>query len=108
MIRAFALPLFSLMGLALGATAALAETDAERATRCTGQAQIVSQAVDLRAGGSDQSGTIARLEGSDSGIDPKYAPSISVLVGWIYTLPTDQLTPATAAAFETQCLGYRP
>lgn len=108
MTRAFALPLIGLTALAISAFAAAAETDAERATRCTGQAQIVSQAVDLRASGTDQSATISRLEASDSGIDPRYAPSISVLVGWIYTLPTDQLTPDTATAFETQCLGYRP
>ena len=108
MTRAFALTAFSLTALALGASTALAETDAERAIRCAGQAQIVAQAVDLRAGGGDQAGTIARLEAIDSGIDAKYVPSVSVLVGWIYTLPTDQLTAETATAFETQCLGYRP
>lgn len=108
MSRARLLLLTATTALAIGTVAASAETDAERATRCTGQAQIVSQAVDLRASGTDQAATISRLEASDSGIDPKYAPSISVLVGWIYTLPTEQLTPATATAFETQCLGYRP
>ncbi len=86
----------------------LAETDAERAARCTGQANIVSRAVELRADGADQGAATSRLEASDSGIDPKYAPSISVLVGWIYTLPVDQLTPETSIAFQTQCLGYKP
>ena len=106
MMRPVALITASL--LALGGSVVHAETDAERAMRCAVQAQIVAQAVDLRAGGTDQTGTMAQLEGSDSGIDPKYAPSISVLVGWIYTLPTEQMTPEVATAFETQCLGYKP
>lgn len=108
MTRLFALPALGLVALAFAASDVGAETDAERATRCEGQAAIVARAVDLRAGGADQAGTIVRLEASDSGIDPKYAPSISVLVGWIYTLPTDQLTADTVTAFQTQCLGYRP
>ena len=108
MMRAIVLSTLTLTGFALGATSASAETDAERAARCTGQAQIVSSAVALRSGGADQNGALARLEGSDSGIDPKYAPSISVLVGWVYSLPADQMTAETAAAFETQCLGYKP
>ena len=87
---------------------AVAETDAERTARCAGQANIVTRAVELRADGADQAAATARLEASDSGIDPKYVPSISVLVGWIYTLPTEQLTPETAIAFQTQCLGYKP
>ena len=86
----------------------LAETDAERAARCTGQANIVSRAVELRADGADQGAATSRLEASDSGIDPKYAPSVSVLVGWIYTLPPEQMTAEVATAFETQCLGYKP
>lgn len=94
--------------LALAGTSAIAETDAERAARCAGQAQIVARAVDLRAGGSDAEGTTSQLEASDSGIDPKYAPSVSVLVGWIYTLPPEQMTAEVATAFETQCLGYKP
>ena len=96
------------MLLALGGTAAMAESDAERAARCAGQAQIVARAVDLRAGGADAAATTAQLEGSDSGLDPKYAPSVSVLVGWLYTLPPEQMTPEVATAFETQCLGYKP
>ncbi len=98
----------SLLGLSLAGSPVLAESDAERAQRCAGQANIVSRAVDLRADGADQGATLARLEASDSGIDPQYAPSIAVLVGWIYTLPTEQLTPETSIAFQTQCLGYKP
>jgi hypothetical protein len=108
MMRALVLSTLSLTGFAFGATSATAETDAERAARCAGQAQIVSGAVDLRRGGADEGSALARLEGSDSGIDPKYAPSISVLVGWIYSLHADQMTAETATAFETQCLGYKP
>lgn len=108
MMRAIALSALCLTSLTFSASLASAETDAERATRCEGQAMIVTRAVDLRAGGADQPAAIARLEASDSGIDPRYAPSVSVLVGWIYTLPTDQLTADTASAFQTQCLGYRP
>jgi hypothetical protein len=106
MMRSVALITASL--LAFGSTAAHAESDAERAARCAGQAQIVARAVSLRAGGSDEGGATAQLEASDSGIDPKYAPSVSILVGWIYTLPTDQMTPEVATAFEAQCLGYKP
>jgi hypothetical protein len=94
--------------LAMGGTLAHAESDAERNARCAGQAQIVARAVDLRAGGADQNGATEQLEASDSGIDPKYAPSVSVLVGWIYTLPVDQMSPETAIAFQTQCQGYKP
>jgi len=108
MMRSIALSAFGFLGLALGPTAVLAESDADRAARCAGQSQIVLRAVELRGDGSDQNGAVARLEGSDSGVDPKYAPSISVLVGWIYSLPADQMTAETAAAFQTQCLGYKP
>ena len=101
------LALTTAMLLALGGTAH-AESDAERAARCAGQAQIVARAVQLRADGTDQAGTMTTLEASDSGIDPKYAPSVSVLVGWLYTLPPEQMTPDVATAFETQCLGYKP
>jgi hypothetical protein len=106
LMRPFALITASL--LVVTGTVAIAETDAERAARCAGQAQIVAQAVDLRAGGTDEAGATSRLEASDSGIDPKYAPSVSVLVGWIYTLPPEQMTAEVATAFETQCLGYKP
>ena len=106
MMRSFALT--TAMLLALGSTAAIAESDAERAARCAGQAQIVARAVDLRAGGTDAAGATAQLEASDSGIDPKYAPSVSVLVGWLYSLPAEQMTAEVATAFETQCLGYKP
>lgn len=102
------LALTTAMLLAFGGTAAIAETDAERAARCAGQARIVASAVELRAAGTDEAGATARLEASDSGIDPKYAPSVSVLVGWLYTLPPEQMTPEVATAFETQCLGYKP
>jgi hypothetical protein len=95
-------------GAGFGTTPAQAETEAERAARCSGQALIVARAVDLRASGVDQAGATTQLEASDSGIDPKFAPSVSVLVGWIYTLPTDQLTAETATAFQTQCQGYKP
>ena len=109
MIRRFsALFVLGISGLFLAASPASAESDAERAQRCAGQANIVARAVDLRADGTDQGAALSRLEASDSGIDPKYAPSVSVLVGWIYTLPTDQLTPETSIAFQTQCLGYKP
>jgi hypothetical protein len=108
MTRHFALLFLVLCGAGLGITPALAESDADRAARCAGQALIVARAVDLRAAGTDQTGATAQLEASDSGIDPKYAPSISVLVDWIYTLPTDQLTAETATAFQTQCQGYKP
>lgn len=108
MTRIFATAAVALWAAAFAAPSAQAETEAQRDARCAGQALIVARAVDLRASGADQASATAQLEGSDSGIDPKYAPSVSVLVGWIYTLPTDQLTAETATAFQTQCQGFKP
>ena len=108
MTRLFAIAATALWATAFGAPDAQAETEADRNARCAGQALIVARAVDLRASGADQPGATAQLEASDSGIDPKYAPSVAVLVGWIYTLPTDQLTAETARAFQTQCQGFKP
>ena len=108
MMRPHILTTAALLGLTLSSPAALAETAAERAARCAGQAWIVGRAVDLRVQGTEESRAASSIGASDSGLDPKYAPGVTVLVGWVYSLPKDQLTAEAATAFEAQCLAYTP
>ncbi len=93
-------------GLALLAGAASAETEAQKAERCAAQADIVTQAVDARAQGRDAPGTKEMLTAADSRVPARYAPGITPLVEWVFTLPQDQLTLDVGGAFEKQCLEF--
>jgi len=93
-------------GLAVLAGAASAETAAQKAERCAAQADIVTSAVDARQEGRDAQATKAMMEAADSGIPARYAPGITPLVEWVFTLPEDQLALDVGGAFEKQCLDF--
>jgi len=93
-------------GLAVMAGAACAETEAQKAERCAAQADIVTQAVTAREEGRDMSAVKATLSGKDSSVPSKYAPGITPLVEWVFTLPEDQLELDVGSAFEKQCLDF--
>lgn len=93
-------------GLALLAGAASAETAAQKAERCSAQADIVARAVEAREQGRDLSATKAMLEAADSGVPARYTPGIMPLVEWVFTLPQDQLALDVSGAFEKQCLDF--
>lgn len=87
---------------------AQAETATERAARCESQSQIVAQAVSLRAEGKRENRAIRDITKARADLDTPYTDAISPLVGWIYTLPADQLTDAPRTEFLTACAGYKP
>lgn len=87
---------------------ALAETAAERRARCDSQSQIVAQAVTLRGEGKRENRAIRDITKARAELDTPYTAAISPLVGWVYTLPADQLNETTASEFLTACSGYKP
>ena len=84
---------------------ALAETRKERAARCAAQADIVAQAVEMRRKMKSEKKVRAALGQT---IDAKYAPSITPLVGFVFTLPRKDLKSDVAGAFTKQCEAYKP
>lgn len=101
---------FTLAALCLAATApmALSETKAERAARCAAQAEIVSQAVTLRAEGKRENRAIRDINRARADLDTPYSEAISPLVGWVFSLSDAQLETDVAGEFRTACDGYKP
>ncbi|MFD0858735.1 hypothetical protein [Roseovarius aquimarinus] len=95
-LAALALP------LALAVPAAAQTNDADKAAGCAATAEIVSDAVELRAGGSQRDAAAQAIAAGDT--DAKYAEAIGPLVDWVYTLPEEQLTDEAASAFTDACL----
>ncbi|WP_232796497.1 hypothetical protein [Roseovarius salinarum] len=92
--------------LMLAPLAAVAETAEERAARCAAQADLVSEAVVLRSDGADKTRAVERIKAGDNAAAERYPSTVSVLVGWVYTLPDDQLTADAASAFEKSCVAF--
>lgn len=87
---------------------ASAETAAERKARCAAQAEIVQQAVTLRAEGKRENGTIRTITRTRKGLAAPYTEAISPLTGWVYTLSDAQLRGDVAGEFRSACEGYKP
>lgn len=85
-----------------------AETAAERKARCTTQAEIVTQAVTLRAEGKRENRAIRDITKARAELPTPYTEAVAVLVGWVYTLPADQLGDEVTPQFLTACNGYKP
>ena len=84
---------------------ALAETKRQRIKRCTVQAEIVGQAVEMRQKRrSEKKVKAALLED----IDEAFAPSVPLLVGYVFTLNRKDLKQDIQGAFQEQCAGYKP
>jgi len=96
----------TLIALVLLASPALAETTEEKADRCGAQKGIVDLAVVQRGLGADAKAVEKDLTKGENAVDEKYAPSVSPLVEWVFTLPEEQLVPEVGEAFETSCLAY--
>ncbi|MFX0543190.1 hypothetical protein ACEWPM_015870 [Roseovarius sp. S4756] len=72
------------------------------AAGCAATAAIVADAVSMRADGTSQE---AAAKGLQSGnVAEKYKDAVAPLVGWVYTLPQDQLTDEAASAYHDACL----
>ncbi|MEI4261111.1 DNA primase [Roseovarius sp. D0-M9] len=95
---AYTLPLL-LGGLALGQPALAQDASDEG---CAATAEIVADAVVMRADGASQKATAKALASSD--IEAKYADAVAPLVDWVYTLPQEHLTDETAGTFNDACL----
>lgn len=87
------------------ATPALAETQKQRDKRCDAQSQIVGQAVELRLKRRSEAKAKAAIIET---VDAKLANSVPVLVGYIYTLPRQELKTDVKGAFIAQCKAYQP
>lgn len=84
---------------------AIAETEEARKERCAAQSGIVVKALAIRADGTEEVPAMQVLA-EDTDIDPKYAPAIPALVGWVYDLTDEQREADVAAEFQTACEGY--
>ena len=98
-------PLATALLILATAMPALAETDAQRAERCAAQAQIVGQAVEMRK--KRQSETKVK-DSLLAEVDAKLAPSVPLLVGYVFTLNRKDLKLDVAASFAEQCTAYNP
>lgn len=88
------------------ASSAFAEGKGARKKRCAAQTEIVSQSVELRLGDKTETDANTTIF-EEGGIAKKYAPSISLLVGYIYTLERADLGPNIVEAFHDQCLAHK-
>ena len=84
---------------------AAAETAKERAERCAAQAAIVGQAVEMRTKRKSEDKVKETILET---IDPRYVPSVPMLVGYVYTLHRKDLKLDVQASFEAQCNAYKP
>ena len=83
----------------------LAETRKKRAKRCAAQAEIVGQAVELRQKRRSEKKTKETILAET---DEALAPSVPLLVGYVYTLNRKDLKLDVRGAFEEQCNAYKP
>ncbi|KAA0916728.1 hypothetical protein [Aquicoccus porphyridii] len=87
------------------ATPALAETAKERAARCAAQSEIIVQAVEMRQKRrSEARAKKTILETTDD----RLAPSVPLLVGFVYTLHRSDLKRDVRGSFLEQCNAYKP
>ena len=89
--------------IAATALPALAETKKQRETRCAAQSEIVAQAIEMRKKRTPEAkAKQAILEG----LDAKLAPSVPILVGYVYTLHRKDLDHDVPGAFQQQCTDF--
>lgn len=86
------------------AAPAVSETEQERADRCAAQTEIVLQAVEMRQKRrSEEQTKNAILDTTDEGL----APSVPLLVGFVYTLHRSDLKRDVSGSFLEQCNAYK-
>lgn len=83
----------------------LAETKQAQAARCAAQSDIVAALAEERRAGKREKRAIRTVSKARSEDE---AQAVTVLAGWVYTLPDAQLAEDVKGAFETACLGYKP
>ncbi len=71
---------------------------------CTITADIAGAAASERAAGEDQAKTTEAITADLEGQEANYAPAVEHIVGWVWTLPEDQLTDEVGPAYKTACL----
>ena len=90
-----------LFSLILLASPLLAQDKAEL---CSVSAEIAGLAVEQRVSQTGQAGAISSITQALDGSKAGYAAAVEPIVGWVYTLPEDQLTEEVATAYQAACL----
>jgi len=90
--------------IATTALPALAETRKQRETRCAAQSEIVAQAIEMRQKRKSEAKT---KEAILETLDASLAPSVPILVGYVYTLNRKDLKQDIPGAFKTQCSEFK-
>lgn len=85
------------------AVPALAETRKQREARCAAQSEIVAQAIEMRQKRTSEAKT---KEAILEGLDEKLAPSVPILVGYVFTLNRKDLKQDIPGAFQKQCTDF--
>ncbi len=96
--------LFATALITVTALPALAETDKKREARCAAQSEIVAQAVEMRQKRKSEAKV---KEAILEGVDEKLAPSVPILVGYVYTLHRKDLKEDISGAFKQQCSDFK-
>lgn len=94
--------LFLGFGMALPAHA---ESTKARKARCAAQGEIVSQAVEMRKKRKSEA-TVKETILAE--VEEAYAPSVPLLVGWVYTLNRRDLKADVTGDFTKQCNAFKP
>lgn len=99
---------FAMIGmvLILSAPAAQAETDEEKAARCSQQAALIGGLVAQRSDGASVQDAIPAVREAHADMDDRYVALVPVLADWVYSLPQEQLGAGVADSFEAACVGY--
>lgn len=87
------------------AAPAFSETEQDRAERCAAQSEIVAQAVEMRQKRRSEARTKAAILDTT---DDRLAPSVPLLVGFVYTLNRKDLKLDVTGSFLEQCTAYKP
>lgn len=104
--RVLAACAMTLTSVTLAPATLSAETEEERITRCTGQAQIVTLAVEKRQELKSAKKAVRQIRRAEGIKDTDFEGHVDLLVNWVYSLPAEQLGPEATTAFEAACSEY--
>ncbi len=97
-------PLIAAVLITATALPASAETDKQRQARCAAQSGIVAQAIEMRKENTPEAEAQQAIL---DGMDEKLAPSVPILVGYVYSLESDAMQQDITGAFKQQCADFK-
>ncbi|PIE13556.1 MAG: hypothetical protein CSA70_04590 [Rhodobacterales bacterium] len=95
---------FLVPALILAATPCFAETKKQRAARCEAVSEIMGQAVELRQKRKSEKKAKAVILET---VDEKWATTVPILVGHVYTLPRKDLKTYDKDVVLEQCNAHK-